>query len=440
MTIVAGTDFSENARHAARAAAAVARRLQVPLKLVHVIEDLGVEDGGQGSIIQAGRRAALANHARELRDSHGIEVEPITLVGDAERSLVAFADQVKAQLLLVSSLGANKPAGWLVGSVAERVAQLARVPVMVVRDSSCIEAWAKGERALRVMVGVELTTASRPALRFAERLRTIGRCDVVVAQVVWPFGEHLRLGVPMPIPIDQLRPELHEPLLRDLRTWAGQLGGDGDTSVVVSPGWSRVDSHLAALAAEQRVDLLIVGSHRRSAVARLWQGSVSRGVLHQASCNVACVPKDDGVIDERDVPSFRRVLVSTDFSPLANRAIPVAFGLVAPGGVMHLLHVVTGAGVDDEQDARGRLRALIPPSAAAHGVVTEIEVVKDRDAAVAIAQAAARLGVDGICMATHGRSGTSQLALGSQAQEVVRRARQPVLLVPPERDGGERTL
>jgi nucleotide-binding universal stress UspA family protein len=43
--------------------------------------------------------------------------------------------------------------------------------------------------------------------------------------------------------------------------------------------------------------------------------------------------------------------------------------------------------------------------------------------------------VDVICMATHGRSGLSQALLGSQAQEVVKRCRQPVLLVPPEREG-----
>ena len=52
----------------------------------------------------------------------------------------------------------------------------------------------------------------------------------------------------------------------------------------------------------------------------------------------------------------------------------------------------------------------------------------------AIAQAAGRIGVDAICMATHGRSGVAKLVLGSQAQEVMRRSRQPVVLVPPERD------
>ena len=56
-------------------------------------------------------------------------------------------------------------------------------------------------------------------------------------------------------------------------------------------------------------------------------------------------------------------------------------------------------------------------------------------AAGAIVHAAGRLGVDAICMATHGHAGALQLVLGSQAHAVVQRARQPVLLVPPERGG-----
>jgi nucleotide-binding universal stress UspA family protein len=36
-------------------------------------------------------------------------------------------------------------------------------------------------------------------------------------------------------------------------------------------------------------------------------------------------------------------------------------------------------------------------------------------------------------MATHGRSGVSRVLLGSQAEQVVQRSRQPVILVPPER-------
>lgn len=442
MTVVAGTDFSNSARDAARAAAAIAKRLGTPLKLVHVLDELGAEATlakDQGFVFD-GQRSALEHHAEELRRAFDVEVDAVLLAGDAERTLAAVAEQSKAELLVVSSLGDAKPHAWLVGSVAERAAQLCTVPTVLVRDGERLVAWARGERTLKVMVGVELSSASRSALHFAARLRKVAPCDLTVVQVVWPLGEHLRLGVPLPIPADHLRPELEGPLVRDLRAWVGALPGEGATSLLVSPGYSRVDAHLAALAAEHDADLLVVGAHRRSQVARLWQGSVSRGVLHQATCSVASVPAERDTIDERDLTQLGRLLVPTDLSPLSNRALATAYGVVASGGTVHLLHVVEDGKGGDLALAQARLRELAPAAALARGVRTEVEVLEHKEPFLAITQAAARLGADAICMATHGRSGLSQLALGSQAQQVVARAHCPVLLVPPERAASERSF
>jgi len=121
-----------------------------------------------------------------------------------------------------------------------------------------------------------------------------------------------------------------------------------------------------------------------------------------------------------DSPSH--LLVPTDFSDLANRAIPVGYGLAGSGGVVHLLHVITRKPGEGDVEPTERLRALIPLGASARGIATEIEIVREEDASTAISHAA-------------GRSGVSRVVMGSQAQEVMQRSRQPVILVPPERDG-----
>ena len=51
-----------------------------------------------------------------------------------------------------------------------------------------------------------------------------------------------------------------------------------------------------------------------------------------------------------------------------------------------------------------------------------------------IAQAAARIGADAICMSTHGRTGLAKALLGSQAEAVLRLVQIPVVLVPMPRD------
>jgi len=75
-------------------------------------------------------------------------------------------------------------------------------------------------------------------------------------------------------------------LLRDVEQWAGEQPRPGDRSFIVKPGWGRADSHLTQLAEESKVDLIVVGTQQRAGIARLWQGSVPRGV----PMSVACVP------------------------------------------------------------------------------------------------------------------------------------------------------
>ena len=59
-------------------------------------------------------------------------------------------------MLVVASLGNTTQHRWLLGSVAERVAQTSPVPVLIVRESDSIEAWARGKRPLRATVGAKL--------------------------------------------------------------------------------------------------------------------------------------------------------------------------------------------------------------------------------------------------------------------------------------------
>jgi nucleotide-binding universal stress UspA family protein len=80
-----------------------------------------------------------------------------------------------------------------------------------------------------------------------------------------------------------------------------------------------------------------------------------------------------------------------------------------------------------------KLRALVPEWAMRYGIVTHAEVVHRANASEAIRAAAARIGADVICMASHGRRGLRRAVLGSVAEDVVRNASGAVMIVrPPE--------
>lgn len=266
--IVCGTDFSDCSDHATRAAAAIAQRLGRPLVLVHA----GAEDA----------RARLESEAKRLAVPAQIELA----TGSPDQAVLGVAARLDSNLVVVGSLGSRKQGRWRLGSVAERVAQASKCPVLVVRDGAGFEAWARQERPLRIVVAVEPTPIAKGALDFAESLRAIGSCDTSLLQVVWPAEEQKRAGLSGPVPLDHLRPELEEKLLAELRQWAGGV----EAEHLVKPGWGRVDVHVTKLADELKADLIIVGTNQRAGIARIWQGSVSRGILAEAHISVACVP------------------------------------------------------------------------------------------------------------------------------------------------------
>ena len=137
---------------------------------------------------------------------------------------------------------------------------------------------------------------------------------------------------------------------------------------------------------------------------------------------------------------FDRILLPTDFSPSAAAAITLARSHF-PQATMLLLHVLNPKQLAEE----------IGPSATAREKREAIELAA-RNQLEAIAQAgeekAVRVGsaaetildhanewqADLIVMGTHGRTGLVHFLNGSVAEQVVRRARRPVLIEHERQD------
>lgn len=445
--ILCGTDFSDHARAAQLVAGGLCARGGRELSLVHVVdpslEALGAEARAQGVPVL---RARLEAEARALDHLVKRPVQAELLHGRPDAVLREFARVRGASLVVVGSLGHGTEPLARLGGTSERLCSANEVPVLVVRDDDPFVAWAPG-RPLRALLATDDSDASASAVRWVEGLRALGPVDVVVGRVYYPDDAQQHYGLSRRVSFTTPDPALEALIERDLARAVPRLAGQGEVSYRARLGVGRVADHLLELAEAERCELVVVGTHRRVGLARLW--SVSAAALHLARMAVAVVPPDGlGTGAFTAPPQLKRVLVTTDFSPLGNSAVSWAWALTQPGGEITLAHVLTvdplsGAWSDPpplpageaptrarlETEVAARLRALTPPFAEQRALVTRTEVLRGADPAQAICECAARLGVDAIVMASHGRSGVARAVLGSVADAVLRASHRPVFIV-----------
>jgi nucleotide-binding universal stress UspA family protein len=431
-TIVCGTDFTEPSRDAVDLAASLAGALHAHLEVVHVLEVPGPpwrDDTVRGRALEEAR-AALEDEVARTAAAHGVSITSRVVTGSPAARLAEVAAEVGALLIVVAAAGPT-PSIFRVGGTAERVAQAAGMPVLLVRDPRPIRSWLRGDPlSIAALVGTD--AASQHVIEWLRALRRIGACEIAVLQAYYVDEAARRLGL-LPRPLVVADPEIEGYLRRDLQRQVGDLGGRGEIDFHPVLALGRQADHLLEHPAARTAGLVVVGNHRARGVARL--SSVAAGVVHLAETSVLVVPAEAPAIASVPWPRFHRVLVATDFSSFAADAIRHAYGLAAAAkGEVVILHVLD-APSDGTTAAEtcAALRRLVPEHPPL-GVLSRVEASFDRDAAAGIVHAAARLGADCIVIASHGRSGLRKLFLGSVAQGVIQRSHRPVLIVRPPND------
>lgn len=430
MSIVCATNFSDAALRASTLAAELARKTGEPLRLVHVLNPNSARAFGRALTDAA--QAALADQVKRLEKS-GAKVQPALLTGGPAEMVDTFAREQKASLVVTAAPSQEAP--FLgVGGTVDRLAQTLEVPLLAVRDAAPLEAWVRGERPLKVMLGVDRSLPFEAAREWVKGLRRFGAVEVVGGRVYWPEEEYPRLGLPLPRTFDDVTSELRQAMEQETTALLAPLTADGKAPrAVVFAGVGRIADHLVELATREGADLLVVGTHHRRALGRLW--SVSHHAVRLARMSVACVPSMVAaeLAADAPLPAFRAVMVATDFSETGNRAVAHACALAPEGGTVHVVHVPEGNSTPaQEAELKQRLLATVPKAAQAAGRSVQVEVLPgSRDVVMCLVQAAERLRADAIVMGTHGRSGLKRAVLGSVTQELLLRTDRPVLVVRP---------
>ncbi len=428
MTVVCATDFSEAASEAMEIAAAIATKRGEPLLLWHAVEpEFG--DVGDPNLepLRVESVMRLDAEAERIRQS-GLTVDTQVVIGWPDPDLPATMP-ANTTLLVAGARGHSRDTHWLIGSVTERLARVATVPLLVVRETVTLRNWLHGVRKLNVVLATDLSPVSDHALRRAGLLKELGPCNVELLYVEYPPLETARLGARWPPSgtmerTDALSEALHK------RAVMADLGGNVSARVAVTTGSLAV--RISGEAEEANADLVVVGTHQRKALSRLWTGSVAHGVLHSALTNVLCIPFHSGDEAQRalEPPEVSTIVAATDFSSCGNRAVAWAAATAPPG-----TQIVVTTVVSDEEAKDAAARELEAIAAAPWPdrdvrMVTEVNI--GGDIAAAICAAADRHDADLIVLGRHARSVLQWIFPRSVAGEVLFRSRRPVLLVPDE--------
>ena len=296
----------------------------------------------------------------------------------------------------------------------------------------------------RILCPVDFSEPSLRALRHASTLATWYESPLTALYVdsMLPIDDATDVGAFGVTPTAVLEAARSTRVVEDLRGFVARVVHDREIDVEVEEATGIADA-VVARAATLAADLIVMGTHGRTGIKRLFVGSVAERVLRTAPCPVMVVPPQDAV--PTSTVSFKDIVCAIDFSESSLAALCWALSLAREADAhLWLVHTIevppelrASAVITDEEvdqlnasaraDALRRLRSLIPQDAAAFCSIQTATATGE--AAHAILRFAAVRNADLIVMGAQGHGAIDRLIFGSKTRDVIAAAICPVLTV-----------
>jgi len=175
----------------------------------------------------------------------------------------------------------------------------------------------KDRDRMKILIAYDGSEGAELAIDDMKRAGLPRRAEAVVLTIVEEM-------IPMPASIGGVDTTFAKSLLEEEKDSLALARLAGSRIRSIFPGWEIIaeagigspGSEIIAKADEWRPDLIVVGSHGRSALGRMFFGSVSQKVITEARCSVRVAR---GRIVEPDVPA--RIIVGIDGSDEADAAV-----------------------------------------------------------------------------------------------------------------------
>lgn len=291
--ILLPTDFSEPAGQAARYGVALAAVLGAEVTLLHV-EYEPVVDAGLPAFpwgVPSGRdpvavqprpdtqlRTQLAQHAERLRLESGgiVPIRTLLVQGVPEEEITTVAQRTGCDLIITATRGHGPLFNAFFGSVTAGLIEDAAVPVLVIPEGAVF-------RGIRhVLYASDFDPADGPVIR--HMIRLLGPLDFDLCSV-YIFNDGGRTYEREDY--DGLRDALSHHLRGVAMTGTLQVDAHGSRDLLAG---------LDRAMRDNRVDLLVMTTHRRNLLTRFTHPSLTKRMLAhtQTPLLVFCAPEAEG--------------------------------------------------------------------------------------------------------------------------------------------------
>ena len=289
--ILVPLDGSALAEQALPHAVALAETMRRPLLLVRVVAtEAGIESFTWPAAVPAvavldpeiERKAAceyLRATAAALSERSGLVVTTRTLEGDPAAEIIRQAQRPgDTAVIVMATHGRSGVSRWFYGSVAERALQTARAPILLIHARPEVEP-APPPSYRTILVPLDGSAFASQALAPARDLaRALGA--TVLLATVRPNSEDVGLAEAGRAPAWALD-EAHlagiraEQAMHETVEWLAEEGVEA--RAIACHGVPTAE--LVRLIAAERVDLVVMATHARGVLQRLWRGSVALSVV-----------------------------------------------------------------------------------------------------------------------------------------------------------------
>lgn len=291
----------------------------------------------------------------------------------------------------------------------------------------------------RILCPVDLSPVSVTAVDYATSLAKSYGAAVYLLHVVSPIVP----GFEYAVDIREVAQSLKERSTEEMGKLVAKLE---DTSVIagVEVRVGNVYDEIKTAIETVGPDIVLMGTHRRGGVERLFRGSTVEKLLRHSPAPIVTVPPE--VRRHSPTSSFRRILVATDFSEGTDEAMAYGLSLAQENqSRVTLLHVINDPAVDLSAAYRvqviGTIQKQLEDMVPAETrnwceVVTRFETgTPYRN----ILRTLETDEVDLVVMNIHSKGLFARALIGSTAERVVRAATCPVMLIPPMKGQAKKT-